>query len=1030
MDVVKLHNPPSLDALSRGPGGAAAWSGGGSAPLARLAGVLAVAAGLMLPAPRPAGAQGAPGGPAPQAPQAPQAGAGSPAPAAAELGATSASRASRPSRAARAARSARAAGASSAPAAGAPAAPAAAPAAAGALHVPSPDWRDQVIYFVLTDRFADGDPRNNDQGAGEFAAGQKTRYNGGDFKGLTARLDYIRGLGATAVWVTPPVSNQWLNPSGDYAGYHGYWAEHFRKVDPHLGTLEDYRTLSRALHARGMYLVQDIVVNHTGNFFTYRDRWQPGDPAQGWEAHDASPPVPRPSQPPFDRNDPRDPAQRTQAIYHWTPDISDYNDRRQELDFQMSGLDDLNTENPQVRRALRDSYGFWIREAGVDAFRVDTAFYVPPEFFDDFLRSRDARAPGIEQVAAATGRRQFHVFGEGFGIDRPFADTQARRIESYMTGAEGRPVLPGMLNFPLYGALGDVLARGAPTTQLGHRIERMTSLHARAHLMPTFVDNHDVDRFLAGGSPQALRQALLAIFTLPGIPVVYYGTEQGFTEPRGAMFAAGFASGGRDRYDTQAPLYRTIAELARLRREHRLFSRGRPEVLRDNAAGPGVLAWRMTHEREAGFVALNSAEHPSLLDNLPTGLPPGTVLRGLLAAEEVAAGAAPPAAAAPVPRPADLVVGPDGRVSLALPARAGWVWKAEPPSVQPAGEPGAARAKGGKSRSAKSAKSAKAAKSSAKSATAATPVTPAVPAVPAVRLALDPLGAPAASGDLELTGRAEGTSAVRLVIDGDLSAPLEVKPDAQGRFSARLDTSRMADPAVRHRVVAWDEASRTASAPREFTVERAWMLVAEVEDPAGDDRGPRGTYQYPTAPSWGDNRQMDLRRVRVLTSGGAMKIELAMQKVTGTWNPANGFDHVAFTVFIELPGQPGGASVMPLQQGELPEGMRWHRRLRAHGWSNALFAPQRASATHEGTPVTPGALVVADRQAGTVSFTLPASALGGLGSLSGARVYVTTWDYDGGYRPLQREPGPYAMGGGDPARDPRVMDDSPVIVLP
>jgi hypothetical protein len=110
--------------------------------------------------------------------------------------------------------------------------------------------------------------------------------------------------------------------------------------------------------------------------------------------------------------------------------------------------------------------------------------------------------------------------------------------------------------------------------------------------------------------------------------------------------------------------------------------------------------------------------------------------------------------------------------------------------------------------------------------------------------------------------------------------------------------------------------------------------------------------------------------------------------------------------------------------------MRWHRRLRAHGWSNALFAPQRASATHEGTPVTPGALVVADRQAGTVSFTLPASALGGLGSLSGARVYVTTWDYDGGYRPLQREPGPYAMGGGDPARDPRVMDDSPVIVLP
>lgn len=938
-----------------------------------------------------------------------------------------------PAAAKKAAPSRSAAKKAAAPASAAAARPARPAASAAGLHVPSPDWRDQVIYFVLTDRFADGDPRNNDQGAGEYGAGQKTRYNGGDFKGLVQRLDYIRGLGATAVWVTPPVSNQWVNPSGDYAGYHGYWAEHFARVDPHLGTLEDYRALSRALHARGMYLVQDIVVNHTGNFYTYRDRWQPGDPAQGWEAHDTSPPVPRPSQPPFDRNDPRDPAQRAQAIYHWTPDITDYNDRRQELDFQMSGLDDLNTENPQVRRALRESYGYWIREAGVDAFRVDTAFYVPPEFFDDFLRSRDARAPGIEQVAAETGRRQFHVFGEGFGIDRPFAETQARRIESYMSGADGRPLLPGMLNFPLYGAIGEVIARGAPTTQLAHRIGRLTGLHARPHLMPTFVDNHDVDRFLAGGSPAALRQALLTLFTLPGIPVVYYGTEQGFTEPRAAMFAAGWASGGKDRYDTAAPLYRTIAELARVRREHRVFSRGQPEVLRDNAAGPGVLAWRMTHAREAGFVALNTAEQPALLDNLPTGLPPGTVLRGLLAAEEVAA--SPGAGAnSPAPRPADVTVGADGRVSLALPARAGWVWKADVAPQPAADAPAASKpAKARKSARAVRAQKGKAGKAGASPAPAAPPAAApaaAVPAATAVRLALDPLPASAVAGDFEVSGRAEGVSTLRLVIDGDLGAPLEVRPDASGRFSARIDTARMADPTVRHRVVAWDEASRAASQAREFSVERAWTLVADIEDPAGDDRGPRGTYLYPTAPSFGANRQMDLRRVRVHTSGGAMKIELSMASVTGTWNPANGFDHVAFTVFIELPGQGAGASVMPLQQGELPEGMRWHRRLRAHGWSNALFAPPRASATHEGTPVTPGALVVADRQAGTVSFTLPASALGGLASLSGARVYVTTWDYDGGYRPLQREPGPYAMGGGDPARDPRVMDDSPVIVLP
>ena len=105
-----------------------------------------------------------------------------------------------------------------------------------ALHVPSPDWRDQVIYFLMTDRFDNGDPANDDQDAGEFDPADGAKYNGGDLRGVERRLDYIRGLGATAVWITPPVANQWWNPVANYAGYHGYWAENFRQVDPHLGT--------------------------------------------------------------------------------------------------------------------------------------------------------------------------------------------------------------------------------------------------------------------------------------------------------------------------------------------------------------------------------------------------------------------------------------------------------------------------------------------------------------------------------------------------------------------------------------------------------------------------------------------------------------------------------------------------------------------------------------------------------------------------------------------------------------------------
>ena len=847
-------------------------------------------------------------------------------------------------------------------------------------HVPSPDWRDQVLYFVMTDRYADGDPRNNDQGAGEYRPGDDSRYQGGDFAGLLQRLDYIRGLGVTGLWITPPVANQWLDPAGTGAGYHGYWASHFMQVDPHLGSLDDYRRLADALHRRGMTLVQDIVVNHTGNYFGYGPDRTAADPTRGYLPHAGTPPVPRPSQPPFHLNDPRDPAARRAGIYHWTPDVRDYNDAVQEQTYQMSGLDDLATGNPLVRRALRRSYGHWIREVGVDAFRVDTAFYVPPDFFADFLHARDAQAPGVLEVARRTGRHRFHVFGEGFGIDRPGEDTQVRKIEGYMRGPRGEPLLPGMLNFPLYGALGDAFARGRPPAELGERITRMMQVHRQPHLMPSFVDNHDVDRFLAGGSEAGLKQALLALMTLPGIPVIYYGTEQGYTAQRAAMFAAGAGSGGRDRYDAQAPLYRAIRELTALRRTHRVLSRGVPTVLHGNAARPGALAWRV--DRRAGraaagsvFAVFNTADGDSLLPGLATGLAPGTVLRGVHGLQG---------------RPSDLVVGADGRVSLPLAARSGQVWVA-----------GTQRA------------------------------TPARP-VAEVGLAPAAAGAPGAlerhAGDFSVGGVAPGVAALQLVVDGDLAGAVNVTPDAHGRWQAVIDTSAMIDPGVTHEVVAW-AGGAGVSAPRQFQVARPWQTVVDRPDPVGDDHGPDGRTTYPTHPGWGPARQMDLQHVRVDTAGGALRLVLTMNQISTTWNPPHGFDHVVFTVYVELPGRDDGETVMPLQHGTLPEGMRWHRRLRAGGWSNALHTHVGAGADVEGTPVTPGATLAVDRAARTVSLTLPAAALGRLPSLSGARLVVTTWDYDGGYRALGPVAGPYSMGGGS-ADGPRVMDDSGVITLP
>src|SRR3546814_786871 len=144
--------------------------------------------------------------------------------------------------------------------------------------------------------------------------------------------------------------------------------------------------------------------------------------------------------------------------------------------------------------------------------------------------------------------------------------------------------LPSMINFPLYGILGDVFARGRPTVELGHRIASMTTLHADPHRMPSFIDNHDVDRFLAGGDTAGLKQALLAMLTLPGIPVIYYGTEQGFSERRASMFAGGVGSGGRDHFDTDAPLYRYLQDAIALRREHRLFRSEERRVGKESAS--------------------------------------------------------------------------------------------------------------------------------------------------------------------------------------------------------------------------------------------------------------------------------------------------------------------------------------------------------------------------------------------------------------------------------------------------------------
>lgn len=183
-------------------------------------------------------------------------------------------------------------------------------------------------------------------------------------------------------------------------------------------------------------------------------------------------------------------------------------------------------------------------------------------------------------------------------------------------------------------------------------------------------------------------------------------------------------------------------------------------------------------------------------------------------------------------------------------------------------------------------------------------------------------------GDFTVGGTAQDAQQLRLVVDGDLAVSSVVDVRADGRWQAGVDTSRMVDAGAAHSVTAWVEGAAEA-VKQEFRVDRRWKLAAAIIDPAGDDLGPDDRYLYPSDSGWGANRQMDLRGVKVNTAGGALRLELAMHRVTQAWNPTNGFDHVAFTAFIELPGRDGGAT------------MRWTRRPSPMRWAAARRARPR-----------------------------------------------------------------------------------------
>lgn len=513
---------------------------------------------------------------------------------------------------------------------------------AGAADFRERPPQDEVIYFLLPDRFENGDPANDRGGlaGGPLVTGfdpaNKAFYHGGDLQGVLSRLDYIESLGATAIWLAPVFRNKPVQgaPGHESAGYHGYWVTDFTRVDPHFGTEQELAALIAAAHQRGIKVYLDIIANHTADVIRYREcphndcpyrsradypytrrSGLEGEPINDGFLGDAVPHQTAENFAHLTRPDyaytpyvPR--GEEHVKVPDWLNDPIYYHNRGNSTFAGESstfgdffGLDDLMTENPRVVQGFIDIYRGWIERFRVDGFRIDTARHVNPEFWQQFV-------PAMLSAARAAGIPNFHIFGEvSSGEVDPALLAEHTRVDR----------LPAVLDFAFAAAVRQTVAGKAGTEVLARLFEGDVLYEGGAQAaqqLPTFISNHDNGRFAffvrrlrPGVSDQeTLRRVLLAhamLFTLRGVPVVYYGDEQGFAglggdqDARQDMFASRVPSyrgerplGAREQgghFDREHPLYRAIAELAHLRTAQAALRRG-PQVVRSYGRSPGLFA--------------------------------------------------------------------------------------------------------------------------------------------------------------------------------------------------------------------------------------------------------------------------------------------------------------------------------------------------------------------------------------------------------------------------------------------------------
>ena len=504
------------------------------------------------------------------------------------------------------------------------------------------------IYFVMTDRFANGDTSNDEAGLTGFPAitGYDPTdigyFHGGDFKGLTSKLDYIQGLGFNSIWITPPVKQRYVQ--GDSAAYHGYWGLDFTTIDPHLGTEEDFKNFVSEAHSRGIKVIVDIVINHTGDIIRYKgDVYSYSDLASypykdcSGKKFDVTKYVGKTSFPKLcaAKSFPVQPTVSDKNKNVKAPaflnDITNYHNRGDST-FQgesstfgdFFGLDDVFTEKPEVVAGWTKVWQDWITKFDIDGYRIDTAKHVNPEFWQAFL-------PAVLKTAKAAGKSYFPIFGEVW-------DTDPNYLAKFVTDYK----FPGVLDFAFQAAASKYATYGngeRDLLEIFNQDDLYTTATTSAYGLTTFLDNHDMGRigmFLQGNTDANAEQlvergnfANALLILLRGGPTVYYGDEKGMTGTGGDKAArqdmfptqvidwqkeariGGSPIGTKSAFEVTNPLEKTLSDLQALTKKYPALRSGTQQL---RYANDGSFAVSRYADKQEFLVAFNGRDAEAKLN--------------------------------------------------------------------------------------------------------------------------------------------------------------------------------------------------------------------------------------------------------------------------------------------------------------------------------------------------------------------------------------------------------------------------------